>query len=242
MAVAKRGRLIGAVVVLVGALLLIVSAFTPWYMEQFSGHGITVTANAYPGIPSSNGTIQYSCSGLPTGAKCLDQTSYTNARLNNTGNLAEAGFFLAIGGFVLALLGAVLGFMSRSNPRRAGSAFALSLVAMLIAIAAVGMFAAALPGAQANDTPGHTGSGPWSSFIGSANSTGVFGAPISGNFTWGPGIGWYLALVAFVILLIGAILIFRSRRDPEPAPATVPAPAPVGSGAPMAAAPPASPP
>jgi uncharacterized membrane protein len=240
MADAKRWRLVGAIVVLIGALLLIVSAFMPWYMEQFSSNGATITSNAYPGIPSSNGTIQFSCSGLPSGANCLSQSSYKDSHLNNTGNIAEAGYFLAIVGFVLGLVGAILGLMSRNNPRRAGPAMALATVAWIIAIAAVGLFAAALPGAIGNDTPGHSGSGPWSSFAGSSTTSGVFGVPLSGTFTWGPAVGWYLAIAAFVLMLVGAILIMRFRRDAEPAPATAPAPM-AGTPAP-AGAPPAAPP
>ena len=65
----KVGRLIAAVIILVGAVLLIAAVFMPWYAEQasatVSGQSITITRNAYPGLPSSNGTLQYACTGLP---------------------------------------------------------------------------------------------------------------------------------------------------------------------------------
>jgi|GEM_PF-654518 len=236
----KVGRLIAAVIILVGAVLLIAAVFMPWYAEQasatVSGQSITITRNAYVGLPSSNGTLQYTCSGLPSEISCLSQTSYSSVDSNNTGNIAEAVYFMAIAGFVLGLIGGIIGLMSRGNPRRATPAFALAVVAMILAIAAVGVFAVALPGAISSDTPGHTGSGPWSSFIGSSNGS-TFGVPVSGTVTWGPAIGWYLALAGFVVMLIGIILILRYRKDPPaPAPTTMPAPA----GAPAAAPPPAS--
>jgi hypothetical protein len=227
---AKVGRLIAAVIILVGAVLLIAAVFTPWYAEQFSGSGVTVTQNAYPGLPSSNGTIQYTCSGLPSGVSCLSQTSYNTYTANNTGNIAEAVYFMAIAGFILGFIGAIIGLMSRSNPRRTAPAMALAVVAMILAVAAVGVFAVALPGAIGSDSPNHSGTGPWSSFFGSTN-TGRF--DIQGTLTWGPGVGWYLAIGAFVLLLVGVILALRFRRDPlPPVPATTPAPGAMPSASP----------
>lgn len=209
--------MVGAAIVLVGAILLIAALFTPWYMEQFSASGASTTLNAYPGIPSSSGTIQYTCSGLPSGASCPGSTSYSAKNLTNTGNIAEAGYFLIIVGLVLGLIGAILGFTSRNNPSRARPAMTMAIVAMILAIAAVGAFAAALPSAIGSDTPGHSGTGPWSSFYGSTSLGG-------GTLTWGPGIGWYLAIVAFVLLLVGMIVLARARREP-PAPAVAAVPA-----------------
>jgi hypothetical protein len=229
---AKVGRSIASVIILVGAVLLIAAVFTPWYAEQFSGYGATITQNAYPGLPSSNGTISYACSGIPSEASCPSQTSYNTERANNTGNLAEAVYFLGIAGFILGFIGGILGLMSRGNPRRTTPALALAVVGMLLAVAAVGMFAGALPGAISSDTPSHSGSGPWSSFLGSTNAS-SFGVHVSGNISWGPAIGWYLALGAFVVLLVGIILIFRYRRDPpSPAPAATPAPSVAASTSP----------
>ena len=200
----KKGRMVGAVIVLVGAILLVAALFMPWYTESFSASGITVGENAYPGFPSTNGTIQYTCSGLPSGASCEPQTSYSDAKLNNSGTIAEVGFFLIIVGVIFGIIGAIIGFTSRNNPRRARSAATMAIVAMIVAIAAVGLFAAALPTAIGQDTPGHSGSGPWSSFFGSTSAS-RFGLT-GGTLSWGPSIGWYLAIAAFVVLLVGMVV------------------------------------
>src|SRR5208282_3653174 len=139
----KGGRMVGAAIVLVGAILLIAALFTPWYTVQVSSSGVSETQNAYPGLPSTNGTIQYTCSGLPSGISCPSQTSYNTARENNTGTIA--------------------------------------IVAAIVAIATVRMFAVALPTAIGQDHPGHTGSGPWSSFYGTGNAS-AYGLP-SGTLT-----------------------------------------------------------
>jgi len=225
----KGGRVVGAVIILVGAILLIAALFMPWYAVQVSYSGISVTQNSYPGLPSSNGTIQYTCSGLPSGASCPSQTSYNTARENNTATIAETGYFLIIVGFVLGLIGAILGFTSRNNAHRARPAMTLAIVAMIVAIATVGMFAVALPTAIGQDSPNHSGNGPWSSFFGSGNVAGL--GPSGSSATWGPGIGWYLAIGAFVVFLVGMIILALARKEP-PEPVPVAAPAPGAAAAP----------
>lgn len=227
----KKRRRLGAIVVLIGAILLIVAVFVPWYTWQTKatayGATITGTINTYPGLPSENGTVQYSysCSNLPTGVSCPSSTSssYSKLNLNNTGQIAETGFYMLIAGFALGFIGALLGLMSGGNPRRAGPAIALAVIAVILGIAAVGLFAGTLPSAIGKDIPSHTGSGPWSSFFGSSSNTTFEGVP--GSSTWGPGVGWYLTIGAFVVLLIGLFILIRARKDtPEPAPVSVPAP------------------
>lgn len=217
----KGGRMVGAAVILVGAILMIVALFTPWYMEQISDSGRTITLNSYPGMPSTNGTIQYSCSGLPSGYQCPSQTSYSADHLNNTGTIAETGYYLIILGFIFGLIGAILGFASGNKPGRARSGMTMAIVAMVVAIAAVGMFAVALPTAIGQDTPNHTGTGPWSSFYGSGNAS-SYGLP-GGTLSWGPATGWYLAIGAFVLFLVGMIILARARREPPEPAATAPA-------------------
>ncbi|MCI4347636.1 MAG: hypothetical protein L3J97_03330 [Thermoplasmata archaeon] len=222
----RAGRLIGAIIILIGAILLIASLVLPWYSVQTSFGGASATQNSYPGLPSTNGTIQYSCSGLPSlilGASCPPQTSYSRQHLNNTGLIAESGFFLIIAGIVLGIIAAVLGIASRGNSRRTSPAVALAVVALLLAIAAPGLFAASLPGAIGKDLPGHTGSGPWSSFFGSAST--MVAPTVTLSTTWGPSVGWYCAIVAFVLLLVGLIILFMYRKEP-PQPAIGPSSSP----------------
>jgi len=242
MASNKGRRLVGGLIVLVGAILLISAVFIPWYVYQaktsssYFGTG-TTTINSYPGLPTENGTIQCSSSGV---ASCpYSQTSYQKADYNNTGVIAETGFMLLIVGFVLGFIGAILGMASRGDPRRAGPAIALVIIAVILAVVTPTLFMATLPGAQAKDIPTSqrsTSSGPWSSFFGSNSSTLTTPAgQVKIDLTWGPGSGWYVSFVSFVILLIGLVLLLRYRKDPpEPAPVSTPAPTP-GAAAPQSA-------
>jgi len=216
---AKFGRLIAAVIVLVGVGLLIAALLTPWYSFEVSLLGQSGTAHYYTGLPTENGTIQYSCSYNPgVRGQCGPQTSYSSAHLNNTGVLAETAFFLLIGGVVLGVIAALLGLTSRRKPKRASPAIAFAVIALILAIAGPVVFASALPNAfSKDDLLGHpAAAGPWSTFSGSNSSS-------LGNttLTWGPGLGWYLSIGAFVLLLVGGILLLLYRKDP-PTPATSP--------------------
>jgi hypothetical protein len=232
MASKKAWRLVGAIIILIGAILLIAALLTPWYAYETSfASGGSITQNSYLGMPSANGTIQYSCSStLPPFPSCPSQTSYasTTPKETNVGNIAETGFFLLIVGIILGFLVTIFGFVARSNARRSGFAIALGVLALLLAIITPVLFVAALPSAISNDIssayrPANT-SGPWSSFMGSSSSP--YRNPLNGgvSLNWGPALGWYLSIVAFVTLLIGVILLFIGRKE-SPAAATTSAPA-----------------
>jgi len=213
----SKGRAITAtVILLIGAGVLIGSLLTPWYTFTASGSGVTVYDNFYAGLPTTNGTIRYSCSG---GVECPSQTSYSAASLNNTGTIAETGFFLLIGGVILGALAGILAFMFRNRRGLGSIILALAILAVVLAIVAPAVFAVELPGAISKDHPGATGKGPWTSFFGSNSTT--LGPGAAYSTTWGPGLGWYLAIGAFVIFCGGLFLLFRNRRidrDELPAP------------------------
>lgn len=211
---AKTNRTIGAIIILIGAVILIAALFMPWYAFKTSTPVGSETQNSYPGIPSTNGTIQYSCSGS---VPCPSQTSYSNIKPTetNTGNIAETGFFLLIVGAIFGIIGTILGLMARGNARRVRPAYIMGIIALILALITPVLFAAALPSAISGDIGSAyrpTSSGPWSSFSGSTSAT-LGGVPYS--FTWGPTTGWYLSFAAFVILLIGVIFLLLSRKEPS---------------------------
>jgi hypothetical protein len=226
MASRKLGRLIASTVILVGAVLLVAALLMPWYSIGISGNGASETGSFYPGTPSSNGTVRYSCSsssGGPNGSSpCPTQESYSSADLNNTGTVAETGFFLLVVGGLLGAAAGAIGLTTMSRRDGSAAVLAIATVALVVAVAAPGLFAASLPGAISKDTPGASGSGPWSSFYGSSSNGS--GTPNAQSFTWGPGLGWYLSFGAFAVLLVGLILYAKNRRDPPEPLAPVPTP------------------
>jgi hypothetical protein len=223
------GRLIAAVLILVGAMLLLAPLFSPWYSYDIrwagnpvGDHG-TQNATYYLGPPWANGTIWYtSCGGYYAPCPRETQTSYSSAGENNTGMIAATSFGLLSAGFAFGIAGGVIGVVSRGRTSWAFPVITFAVLALVLAIAAPMLFAGALPGAFSKDFPVPTGviraySGPWSSFSGSWT-------PVSGAAawdTWGPLIGWYLSIAAFAVLLVGVILLMVFRKDP-PRPATSP--------------------
>jgi hypothetical protein len=215
----KTGRSIGTILLFVGAVLLIAALIEPWYADAASNSGLpgggtrNVTVTYYPGISSLNGTIRYSCggSGFEGSLPCPDQTSYSNAKANSTGIVAETGFLLGVVAVVSGILAALLGMASRRNSRRGSSGLAFAVVALAFAILAPVVFGVALPTAVGKDTPGHRGNGPWSSFFGSASST-IF--PVRETTTWGPSLGWYMSIAAAGLFLVGVIFFARLRVEP----------------------------
>jgi len=206
---------IAAVLAIIGALLLIVSAFIGWYTISVTASAAGFSASGSENfLPGSSYTSSFSGS--------TTTQSYSSTNATNVGNLFMATQYILIGGFILGLLGGLLLFASSMKGRESWSkpAMILLVLALLMAIVAPAYVAAAAPGAFKADIPASASSnnsGPWSSFTGSCSAGatcftgGGGGTGVSGTTTWGPAAGWYLAWGGFVVLLIAIILLWRDR-------------------------------
>jgi hypothetical protein len=255
---AKKGML-GAILLIIGAILLIAALFTSWYtwslQESGAGGSITGDTDFHAG---TSYTTSFSCSGeassvCPSGATCpysgSSSTGCTAAGENKTGQLYAVTEFIVIGGLVLGFLAGILALMGGTKPGMRKGAVALGAIALILALVGPVVLLAAQPGAVKSDsTPSGgsapSGSGPYSSYFGSCSGSncgfgGSGATSVSG--TWGPSVGWYLSIVAFVLFLLGVIMVMRGGRESSAMPASAPAPAaPMDSS--MGAPPPASPP
>ncbi len=186
------GRLIGPILLLVGAALLIAALVTPWYSyavsihEESGGGPLNETTVYFLGISSMNGTIRHYCSGFGGFGACTGQTSYSTEDLNNTGIVAESALFVVIGASAIGVLAAALGMTSRGDSRRVAAGLALSVVSLALGIVAPVLFALTLPSAMAKDFPHHPASGPSTSFFGSSSNTTFF---TTVTIAWGPALG-----------------------------------------------------
>lgn len=223
--------MVGAVLGLIGFILITVALVTPWYFSKVSESGGPFSGayeqqNYYLGDGSNS--IQPTCGGLPSGASCGNSTSYTSSPpdYNNTGHLSEALQGLVIGGLILGLLGFIFAFMARKNQKMVRWAMIFLVLAMLLAIVAPIAQLAAQPGAIHSDISNNKGStssdGPWNTYFGSNSSSQTFGGTtVTTDESWGANTGWYLSIGAFVVFLVAAILLMRSRKgDMMPPPPT----------------------
>lgn len=205
-----RHRRLVALLVLAGALVLIAAAVAPWYAWTVTFGGVTVTREFYPGLPSTNGTVQCS-SSVPRGVhtSCGPSTSYDGASLSHFGILTAAVFVLTLLGAAVGILAAFLGWLWRKNPRRWMLSVVVVAIALIASLVACGGYAGESPSAFASDLHG-TVPGPWSAFSGStANNT------VGTSQSWGPSVGWYLSVAASGLLFLGLCLMFLTRRPPQ---------------------------
>ena len=189
----------------IAALLLLAAIAMPWYVMTSASGGTTGTMTYYlPTSTKAGGTVLTGCS---SGVCAASQLSYAGSQENNTGNLATAVFYVLLVGLVCAVAGALLGLFTVLGPSWRRLSSILGLVALVTAIVAPLMWFAALPTMFGKDFSGHSGSGPWSSFVGSTTTAGGV------KVTWAPSFGWYFSLAAFGVLLLALIWMLRKGRN-----------------------------
>jgi membrane protein implicated in regulation of membrane protease activity len=220
------------VLALVVSLMLILCIFLSWYTVSAttSSGNETYSADLYPdqkvAVSATSGTSTESVS-----------ESYSDARLNNTGNLYTTVEIVLIVGGLLGVAGAGL-LIAAGSRGRSGSSLATLLIVLAFAMAIAGPVATFIyqPSELSADSynAGSTntgGPGPMSTFFGSESVSG-------GTASWGPALGWYLSIVVFVLLIVSlAIVPSSSREEPRTSGASS---QPAGPGYGAYAAPPGS--
>jgi hypothetical protein len=197
---------------LIASILFLASASLSWYTVSLSASNgsSSVTVNLYPG-DSFNTT---STSGASTTGST---TTYSEAKLTETGNLYAILQGLLLLGAIVGITGASLLLVAGGESRSAKSwGTALVAFAVLMALVSPLVLLAAQPTALAHDSYNGSDSnsqtnGPTSSFFGS-NSSSAYTA------TWGPSIGWYLSFLVFVMLAISWALVPSSDNEPAAIP------------------------
>jgi hypothetical protein len=206
-------RKLGGALGIIGAILLIVTLFVAYYTVSgtFNAGGTSFTLSE--SLYLNNKVVETGSGG---GLSVSNSTTYSDAHLTNVGNLYTIVTYLTYGGIVLGLIGAILAFMGRGVGR------IVLVLALILALVAPILLFAEQPSALNNDFKGSSGSGPQSSFIGSCSGTSCGTVPGAGSSnssaSWGPDVGWYLAIGAFVVFLIAVIAGGEGAPKPAPAP------------------------
>jgi len=220
--VARRRRrlLLAAGISILGATLLLLSAFTGWWSLSYSeGNGPTITTTFVPGSEYSVSCSVTGCAGVRSGT-----SSYGAGDFGAVGTLYGAAQLLLIAAAVLGLLVGVLGLIGlggRGFPRPvflfAGFA---ALLAVVLALGAVVGVTAFQPSALSQDGGGipATAPSPLSSFWGSCSTNGLAndgicqseGSGVLVSASWGPGLGWAFAWIGAIVLLFGFVTLLRT--------------------------------
>lgn len=203
----------GSVLVIVGLVFAVASAASSWWGMSGNVTASGTTVPARYDFYYDKFCVGITEAGIGSASMCI---SYVSG-MESISNLFAVTFFLALVGVIFAILAlaSLLVGVFRPNARYALAATGL-VASILLMIAPLYIFSA-LPGAFAG--PG--GATP----VGVEGITGFFGrltaSTSSGSIdvTYGGGIGWYLSILAFVLLFVGTILaVLGIRPVPHPRP------------------------
>jgi hypothetical protein len=213
----RRRQRLGGGLMLGGVILLVASLFVGWWSIQLSGFDITETlVLGFPATSGGNG-VSFECSGNLSEFTnhCPSPETYSNASLSSTGKLYTAIQSLVFAGIVAGLLGVLLALGIVGGGNRRKLTIALACLAVSLALLAPVALTVAQPSAMNSDHPygtiGSSATSPTNSFWGSNVSDGI-------SYSWGASAGWYLALGAFVLILVGLIQFARVPKSTEVSP------------------------
>ena len=204
----KGTRFTASTLLLIATLLLATSMGVSWWGASVSGGGHATVLGFDPG---SAFTVQ-------SGSNSSAQQSYISVGLVHVGQLYEAVLGIGLLATVAGLVSVVLSYLGAFAVFKSRRILPFTLVITLISLAS----AAILPGLVALGQPGAFNADNTSGFGRSACGpspspcTGFWGSVSAGGSTvsWGADVGWYLAIVAAVLLLVGLLLLWTVRKMP----------------------------
>lgn len=204
------------VFLLLGLLLLLASVFLGWYATSatasytYGGQPATLTGTATQ-YPFNHYFESVTCEGT---ASCFANNSFTASNSGNVAGLYDAVGAIAVGGIIAGVAGIAISLTGIRTRSKLVSL--LALLAIVLTLSAPIVLLAAQPGVlSAQGAPGgssgnpSTGASPRTSFFGSCSGTSCGSALTPGqteSADWGPGLGWYLALMAAIPLILGFLI------------------------------------
>jgi hypothetical protein len=201
------------IVLFVGVVLLVSSLLIGWYSVTARATGSEQGTTAYVNgtevyYPLNQYSLQLTCAGSSYCPQNETETSsYSQGTFDSIGTLYDIVAAFVIGGFALGFCAGVIAIASR----RLGSrlVLGLALIAIILAVLAPTILMVAQPSVLSSQRGSSSGSGDWSSFFGSCSGSNCGQSLVQGvglNATWGPSLGWYLALSATAPLIAGLFL------------------------------------
>lgn len=215
MAPPKKSKLPVLIVVfgLLAVIFIGVSMATPWYNIKYEMSAMGISASTEINMDFQGTTVK-----TPTG----DQTTkWADAKgADKTKGVYGTAQIMDILGLVMCILLLVGGVLLMMGPQKKMLALIFGLLAFIFAMLGPVLFMAQHPGAMKDDgwnTGALTGSegnatdwGPQASFSGSKEDSA--GGLFTIKVTWGPALGWIMALMGFIFALLGFILVLLVKK------------------------------
>jgi hypothetical protein len=204
--IAKGRRIAASSLTLAAAILLTISIFATWWEVTVSAGGSSASVSFLPGS-------SYLGSGVYDKVTFSGSATYSSAMLSTVGVLYEVIFWVGLAAAVASFVGMALGYASAYGSARTrqpvGAADVLAFVSFAVALILPILIALLQPWAYNSDSSNSgiscgTGASPCNSFWGSVSSGGETG-------TSGAGVGWYLAILAAILLLVALVLFWKSE-------------------------------
>jgi len=207
---------VGVVIGVIAVVLAIVAVIGPWW---------TLQAQATLGPISMNGNDQF---GLFGGSAFFQMGSTSNSNTTNYNDMPHIGSVFTVAtillvlGLILGIAMIVVGAMSGSRPSFQRLGGGLGILAFLFVLFGALYVMSSLPDAVNQDsgaaTSGTTVSGFW------GTKTSAIGSFAQATVTWNAGWGWYLAVVAAIVLLVAGVALFAAKRPAMATPLQAPPP------------------
>lgn len=213
----QKRALIGTILVLIALVMIMSSLFMPWYKIEMSVSGLGLSTVA---------TIEYYLDHNVTEMKsdfigdAKIETSYSNERLRETKaaqtfKTTQTLVYLGIIGCIFGLIGTVMVMLNKIGR---GMGTLLVIIALILSIFAPLYLMFTLPNAFSEDSLAESESSTQSSveedFFGSEKYEAL---GVSAEISWGPAIGWFLALFAMLLCIPSLFLVIISSPTPRKA-------------------------
>ena len=183
---------------LLGVIMLGASLTMTWYTTKVEAKVVEGASASYTADENFKG---YNTDGKVTTWAEMKGVDNSKAMYSNV-------YMLLILGVVMSILLVIGGAMLMMKPRLKMVVAILGILALVFSMLGPVMFMTQHQVAWKSDAPNSTGDGPWSSFSGSTDASGA-------KYSWGPSMGWTVALVGFIFTLLGAVLVFLVKGAPK---------------------------
>lgn len=224
-----QGKALGGMILVLVAMIMIgLALFMPWYVVkmEMSAMGMSLDAE----------TEYYLDHAEVSGMGMSEEMSYDNESIEDFNFIKTFQFtqilaILGVIGCIIGLIGAALVVVEKISSKVGA---VLVLIAVILSLMAPFYLMFALPAAYKEDfeESGEDGAeiagiseGMGENFFGSEKQeTGEEPFSMSLEVTWGGSSGWFLALFAMIMCIIGMIFVAISKPVPKPAYPAQPAP------------------
>ena len=201
----------GLVLVLVALIFAAMAMFSPWWGLKEKAPGVDASIDFSLNQYCVSGT--FGGVSIPTACQGFG-TAYTGfLSLSKTQSLMGIAYILILLGLVLAILTLILIIAGAGKPKLRMGVLACGLIGGIMMLVAFIYVYISLPTAINDDMTGGAAT-VISGFFGSISVGGM-------EMSWGGGLGWYMALLGFILLMVGA-LIATSGMKARPAPVPPP--------------------